>query len=111
MVGDVKAEAGAVLASLAIVSETLGANADAVAPELPALCVAACARLRVVFDKADDGAVCKTLLRLMLDVFCSPPLMATLNADGVRLLVTELLERLVDRRLNDGLSTARRPRG
>ena len=72
------------------------------APELPALCVAACARLRVVFDKADDGAVCKTLLRLMLDVFCSPPLMATLNADGVRLLVTELLERLVDRRLNDG---------
>ena len=28
--------------------------------------------------------------------------MATLNADGVRLLVTELLERLVDRRLNDG---------
>ena len=102
MVGDVKADAGAVLASLAIVSETLGANADAVAPELPALCIAACARLRVVFDKADDGAVCKTLLRLMLDVFCSPPLMATLNADGVRLLVTELLERLVDRRLNDG---------
>ena len=102
MVGEVKADAGAVLASLAIVSETLGTNADAVAPELPALCVAACARLRVVFDKADDGAVCKTLLRLMLDVFCSPPLMATLNADGVRLLVTELLERLVDRRLNDG---------
>ena len=101
VVGDVKADAGAVLASLAI-ERTLGTNADAVAPELRRSAIAACARLRVVFDKADDGAVCKTLLRLMLDVFCSPPLMATLNADGVRFLVTEFFERLVDRRLNDG---------
>jgi hypothetical protein len=67
-----------------------------------ALFAAVCTRLNWLLNDTSDNTVIRRLANLMvMHLFVCKPLMRELHEPQIRFLVLQLLDRLVDRRLND----------
>ena len=82
---------------------------EAVADVLPPLCEALCLRLRSALRAPSALPQCKKSLQLLIDLLGCVRLVGSLEQPQIRLLVLELLERLLDPCLADFGSEAPLP--
>ena len=90
-----------VLKALSLLSRTVADNPDALAAVLEPLAEALATRLRTALRSPSALSQCKKTLQLMIDMLGEPRIVGFLQQPQIRLLVLELLERLLDPCLAD----------